>query len=761
AALVVIVHPQRWRAASKTLAPLFTGISPKFDRFIEADGFTRAFLGYYTDAAVPKMELSGIDEQRPLVAGLFEPQSNEAVSAARLPVPSFELFARTGIPGIRHRLLLPATDPAALVASLDKLFNALGLEAAGGEGQFPIYPLDASSGFVAVIPPTGKAPRPVVRLEFLSGDHLPYPDRKSRLAAWRSLLAESPPGFQAPLTPALLRALAGNDLALVHFRPWLLGQLAAQVGAGAVFQALAAVDASYRAALLAQGLSEVSLSSLLLIPIGAEIDDLTLALDVDAGLRLALVASLTEQGARVLAAGRQAAAQPQVPVPGDYLLTAWWRFDGNAALGQAQVPEDFTGIKKLDQFMRSFQECGWFCYLHFMTRAPFGLAKTMAGLVPAKVLGQLPRSLALVIEGVDLSGGYPLHFTTAIDFPREADTSAMKRFLQPRLRQASIAIEPGRDSQLLRVSLGSDPKKVLQSPPAPAAADILGEMEMRLDLLARNLPATAGPLVKVLGRLGRLRARSQIKGRVLSGELLVEVQGSPAPVFAAAPAGTPAWESPGLAAARLPESRCLRRATGTMRRGLAALAMADPAHRKELAAQLVQELDEPLACALQSPATRTAAAAMKEALAGWCNELQKQQAPQPPPPPPPAALARVDDQQGTAAGNVIGSKLPNTRGTPRGRLSRGDVQKVIRRNNARLRFCYEKELVKNPKLAGTVKVNFLIDTNGKVLRARVKSSTTGNTGLDACVLAAVRGFVFPRPQGGPVEVNYPFEFKSE
>jgi len=116
---------------------------------------------------------------------------------------------------------------------------------------------------------------------------------------------------------------------------------------------------------------------------------------------------------------------------------------------------------------------------------------------------------------------------------------------------------------------------------------------------------------------------------------------------------------------------------------------------------------------------------------------------------------------GTAAGNVIDSKLPNTRGTPRGRLSRGDVQKVIRRNNARLRFCYEKELVKNPKLAGTVKVNFLIDTNGKVLRARVKSSTTGNTGLDACVLAAVRGFVFPRPQGGPVEVNYPFEFKSE
>ena len=56
-------------------------------------------------------------------------------------------------------------------------------------------------------------------------------------------------------------------------------------------------------------------------------------------------------------------------------------------------------------------------------------------------------------------------------------------------------------------------------------------------------------------------------------------------------------------------------------------------------------------------------------------------------------------------------------------------------------------------------VGFTIGPDGRVARAVIAESTVGAE-MDACVLALVRSFAFPRPNGGgAVRVRYPFLFR--
>ena len=64
----------------------------------------------------------------------------------------------------------------------------------------------------------------------------------------------------------------------------------------------------------------------------------------------------------------------------------------------------------------------------------------------------------------------------------------------------------------------------------------------------------------------------------------------------------------------------------------------------------------------------------------------------------------------------------------------------------------------NPNLAGTVRVQFVIDARGNV----ATSSATGlHNKVAQCVASVVRRIRFPAPKGGGiVKVSYPFTFKS-
>jgi hypothetical protein len=120
---------------------------------------------------------------------------------------------------------------------------------------------------------------------------------------------------------------------------------------------------------------------------------------------------------------------------------------------------------------------------------------------------------------------------------------------------------------------------------------------------------------------------------------------------------------------------------------------------------------------------------------------------------------------GGVAGGVGGTGQPGppppsvTIGDPgqTGALDKAIIRRYIKRNQQKIQYCYEKELLAKPNLSGTVMTNFLITPNGNV-------STANGSGVDPnvanCVADVIRNIEFPKPKGGGnVQVNYPFIFR--
>lgn len=90
-------------------------------------------------------------------------------------------------------------------------------------------------------------------------------------------------------------------------------------------------------------------------------------------------------------------------------------------------------------------------------------------------------------------------------------------------------------------------------------------------------------------------------------------------------------------------------------------------------------------------------------------------------------------------------------------LDKAAVGRVIRRNLARFRFCYERELNANPNLRGRVSLRFKILPTGSVASAGVQESSLDSAVVEGCVVRVMRTLKFPKPRGGGVViVTYPF-----
>ena len=95
-----------------------------------------------------------------------------------------------------------------------------------------------------------------------------------------------------------------------------------------------------------------------------------------------------------------------------------------------------------------------------------------------------------------------------------------------------------------------------------------------------------------------------------------------------------------------------------------------------------------------------------------------------------------------------------------GGLSKDVIAKVIKRHQNEIKFCYEQELQKTPDLNGKVAVLFTIDPTGTVNEANVSESSLGSNNTEQCMLARIRRWKFPEPQGGGVvTVTFPWIFK--
>jgi TonB family protein len=94
-----------------------------------------------------------------------------------------------------------------------------------------------------------------------------------------------------------------------------------------------------------------------------------------------------------------------------------------------------------------------------------------------------------------------------------------------------------------------------------------------------------------------------------------------------------------------------------------------------------------------------------------------------------------------------------------GSLDRSLIDEVIKRHMNQIRYCYQRELTKNPSLGGKIVVKFVIAKDGTVSKANIKETTMGNPAVEECVLGRFRRMQFPKPKGGGIViVSYPFLF---
>jgi hypothetical protein len=96
--------------------------------------------------------------------------------------------------------------------------------------------------------------------------------------------------------------------------------------------------------------------------------------------------------------------------------------------------------------------------------------------------------------------------------------------------------------------------------------------------------------------------------------------------------------------------------------------------------------------------------------------------------------------------------------TVNGRLPPEIIQRTVRQNFGRFKFCYEAGLRGNPNLQGRVAVRFIINREGGVASAENGGSDLADSSVISCVTRAFYGLSFPQPENGIVTVTYPIVF---
>ncbi|MCB0308323.1 MAG: AgmX/PglI C-terminal domain-containing protein, partial [Bdellovibrionales bacterium] len=81
---------------------------------------------------------------------------------------------------------------------------------------------------------------------------------------------------------------------------------------------------------------------------------------------------------------------------------------------------------------------------------------------------------------------------------------------------------------------------------------------------------------------------------------------------------------------------------------------------------------------------------------------------------------------GAGRSNIrVSAQIPDDEVVIAGTLSKEEVARIINNKIGQIKYCYEKELVKNPKLKGKIVVNFIIGLQGSVTRSSISQSSMG------------------------------------
>ena len=103
------------------------------------------------------------------------------------------------------------------------------------------------------------------------------------------------------------------------------------------------------------------------------------------------------------------------------------------------------------------------------------------------------------------------------------------------------------------------------------------------------------------------------------------------------------------------------------------------------------------------------------------------------------------------------ARLKLRSGSVRGFCSKSDIASKVRRRAGAIRACYERQLMRNPKLAGKVTARWTIGLDGRV-KGRVSANGLGAVG--GCIASKIRAIRFKQPEGGICVVQWPFVFSN-
>lgn len=114
-------------------------------------------------------------------------------------------------------------------------------------------------------------------------------------------------------------------------------------------------------------------------------------------------------------------------------------------------------------------------------------------------------------------------------------------------------------------------------------------------------------------------------------------------------------------------------------------------------------------------------------------------------------------------GNEVGGALSAEGGmtlSGEGTLPEGLIEKALAKRLERFQYCYEKALLSDPTLAGTIKMQWTIVPGGRATGPKVVRSQLNHKGLHECISRELSQITFPSPKGGSVTVTKPFSFSS-
>ncbi len=93
-----------------------------------------------------------------------------------------------------------------------------------------------------------------------------------------------------------------------------------------------------------------------------------------------------------------------------------------------------------------------------------------------------------------------------------------------------------------------------------------------------------------------------------------------------------------------------------------------------------------------------------------------------------------------------------------GSLDAALIDAEVRRNLSQIRYCYQRELSRDPNLGGKITMRFTIASDGSVSSAAAKHDSVHNDVVQQCITNRFLRMRFPEPKHGIVVVSYPFVF---